>query len=96
MEMLFKYISTPLPNFYSAISIHGGGEKSDFDVVKQSTTYYLGLAEKVKILQFEDCHWSEKSFKKQAIVNEESKVRLSPLQNIKNKLKIIKAIEKAF
>ena len=56
--------------------------------------FYLGPAEKVRIIQFKGCYWSGKSFKKQAIVNEESKVRLSPLQNIKIKLKMIKAIEK--
>ena len=39
----------------------------------------LGPAEKVRIVQFKDSYWSGKSFKKQAIVNEESKVRLSPL-----------------
>jgi hypothetical protein len=40
---------------------------------------YLGPAEKVRIIQFKVSYWSGKSFKKQAIVNEESKVRLSPL-----------------
>ena len=45
---------------------------------------YLGPAEKVRIIQFKGCYWSGKSFKKQAIVNGESKVRLSPRENTKN------------
>ena len=59
-------------------------------------TSYVGLAEKVKIFQFINRYWPRISFKKQAIVNAESKVRLSPLHNINNKSIIIKAIEKAF